>query len=251
MTSHEAVTLSDESPIAIVTLNEPGRRNPLSPEIIDGLFGTLSALATDDRYRVVVLTGAGAGFCAGADLRRMRAASPLADRDEYNAILQVNRLIWTYPKPTIAAVHGFALGAGCNLMSWCDLAIVERGTQLGYPEVRAGVPSATVIPTLLRTVGRKKMYEYILTGRPITADEALECGLVNKVVAPGTALDEARDMAKVIAAHHPDALRLTKEIVHATTDMDYEQGIAYAKEVRVIARLRADFDVHVPQGGGQ
>jgi methylglutaconyl-CoA hydratase len=249
MRTSASVLLSDESPLAVVTLNEPERRNPLSPAMIEGLFTTLTAIAAEDRFRAIVLTGAGHGFCAGADLRRMRTATPLADREEYNAILRVNRLLWNYPKPTVAAVHGFALGAGANLMSWCDITMAERSTQLAYPEIIAGIPSAAVIPTLLRTVGRKRMYDLILTGRRITAEEAERIGLISRVVEDGTALDEARLTAASIAEHNPEAVRLMKEIVQVTSDLPYSQSVDYAKEVRVIARLRSDFEVAVPQGG--
>jgi enoyl-CoA hydratase/carnithine racemase len=249
MTEEPLVLLTVDGPVATLTLNEGHRRNPLSPGLVSALTTHLEGLATDPAVRVVILTGAGAGFCAGADLRRMRAASPLEDRDEYDAILVLTRLLWNYGKPTIAAVHGFALGAGANLMSWCDIALAEPGTRFGFPEVNAGVPSATVIPSLLRIVGRKRMYELVLTGDLITADEAAAMGLVTRVTAPGAHLTEARAMAERIAQHHPDAIRLTKEIVHAVSDMSFEQGITHAKEVRVIARLRKDFRVEVAAGG--
>lgn len=249
MPDESLVLISRDSRIATLTLNEPAARNPLSPGLVDELTGSLGQLADDDDIRVVVLTGAGRGFCAGADLRRMRSASPLEDRAEYDSILVLNRTLWEYPKPTIAAVHGFALGAGANLMSWCDMAIAEEDTRIGYPEVRAGVPSATVIPTLMRTVGRKRMYELILTGEPITAAEAERIGLVNRVVSSGQALKTANEIAAAIAAHHPSAVRMTKEIVKVTTDMAFQQALEYAKELRVISRLREDFAVEVRQGG--
>ncbi|MGW4339762.1 enoyl-CoA hydratase/isomerase family protein [Rhodococcus koreensis] len=235
--------------VATVTLHEPEARNPLSPQLVRELTATLRALAEDKTVRVVVLTGAGKGFCAGADLRRMRSASPLEDRDEYDEILVLNRLLWEYPKPTIAAVHGFAMGAGANLMSWCDMAVVEDNARLGYPEVKAGVPSATVIPTLMRTVGRKRMYELVLTGATIAPAEAKEIGLINRVVPTGQALVVAHELAASVAEHHPSAVRLTKEIVKVTTDMSFHQALEYAKDLRVISRLRDDFTVEIAQGG--
>jgi methylglutaconyl-CoA hydratase len=240
----------DEGSIATLTLSDPARRNPLSPALVSQLTTALRDVAADASVRCVIITGAGRGFCAGADLRRMRLASPLEDRDEYDAILDLNRLLWNFGKPTISAVHGFALGAGANLMSWCDIAIADEDALIGFPEVKAGVPSATVIPSLLRLVGRKKMYELVLTGQPIAPADAAAIGLISRVTPPGTSLQAARSMASVIAGHHPDAIRHTKEIVHATSDMTYEQGIVFAKEVRVISRLRSDFRVEVAAGGG-
>ena len=249
MPEDSLVLVGRESGIATVTLNEPQARNPLSPGLVDELTARLTGLAGDDDVRAVVVTGAGRGFCAGADLRRMRSASALEDRDEYNSILVLNRLLWSYVKPTIAAVHGFALGAGANLMNWCDMAIVEEDARIGYPEVKAGVPSATVIPSLMRTVSRKRMYELILTGELISAAEAERIGLVNRVVPPGQALKAATELAATIAAHHPSAVQMTKEIVRVTTDMAFQQALDYAKELRVISRLRDDFTVEVKAGG--
>lgn len=250
MTTASLVRESRDGHVAIVTLNEPEARNPLSPQLVRDLTAALEGAATDDEVRAVVLAGAGKGFCAGADLRRMRAAKPLEDRDEYDEILILNRLLWEFPKPTVAAVHGFAMGAGCNLMSWCDIALVEEDAKLGYPEVKAGVPSATVIPTLMRTVGRKRMYEFVLTGALIPPAAAADCGLVNRTVPVGTVLDEALALARQIAEHHPAAVRFTKDIVRVTTDMPFRQALEHAKEVRVISRLRDDFEVEIRQGGG-
>jgi methylglutaconyl-CoA hydratase len=246
----QPLVLSDgATPVTTLTLNEPEARNPLSPGLVRQLTELLRALERDDAVRSVVIVGAGKGFSAGADLRRMRAADPLEDRDEYNSILELNRTLWNFAKPTIAAVHGFAMGAGANLMSWCDIAVAEEGTRIGYPEVKAGVPSATVIPTLLRTMSRKRLYDLVLTGRTLEVAEAAVIGLVSRAVPAGQAYVQALEIAGVIAGHHPAAVRLTKEIVHATTDMTYEQGIEHAKEVRVIARLRKDFQVEIRQGG--
>jgi methylglutaconyl-CoA hydratase len=249
MPDTKLVLLDRQAPIATLTLNEPEARNPLSPGLVDQLTGALRSLADDEQIRVVILTGAGRGFCAGADLRRMRAATPLEDRDEYDSILVLNRMLWEYPKPTIAAVHGFAMGAGANLMSWCDLAVIDEDARVGYPEVRAGVPSATVVPTLMRTLGRKRMYELLLTGAPVTAREALQLGLVNRVAPAGEVMSYARKLAARIEVHSPAAVRLTKEIIKVTTDMPYHQALEYAKDLRVIARLGGDFSVQVSQGG--
>lgn len=248
MSSSPLVTAEVDSSIATLTLNEPEARNPLSPGLVYDLTAHLRAVADDPEVRVVVLVGAGNGFSAGADLRRMRSASPLEDRDEYNSILDLNRTLWKFPKPTIAAVHGFAMGAGANLMSWCDIAVIDEEARIGYPEVKAGVPSATVIPSLMRAVSRKRMYELVLTGIPISAQEALEAGLVSRVAPAGKAYETALDLASSIAAHRPSVVALTKEIIHVTTDMSYEQAIIYAKDLRVIARLRDDFMVEIPQG---
>ena len=222
--------------VATLTLNEPERRNPLSPALVFSLTQALENLADDDSCRAVVLRGAGRGFCAGADLARMAVTSVAEDRDEYNAIIVLNQTLWAYPKPTVAAVHGFALGGGCSLMNWCDFSIVEEGTRLGFPELAAGIPSTTVIPTLLRLVGRKATLELVLLGQNIDATRAAEIGLITRHVGQGEALDAAIELARALARHDPTAVRMTKEIIGTVTDMPYDQSIAYAKEIRVLAR---------------
>jgi methylglutaconyl-CoA hydratase len=251
MTTSTRVKVEIADAIATVTLNEPEARNPLSPELVVTLTDRLNELANDDAVRAIVLVGAGKGFSAGADLRRMRTARPLEDRDEYDAILELNRAVWNHPKPTIAAVHGFALGAGANLVGWCDLAVMDEEAVIGYPEVRAGVPSATVIPSLMRLVGRKSMFDLILTGVPISATEAQQIGLVTRVAPAGKALPQALDLAGIIASRDPGAVAFTKKIAQTTTDMAYGQAVEYAKEMRVMSRLRDDFDVQIRQGGSQ
>jgi enoyl-CoA hydratase len=228
--------------IAVLTLNEPERRNPMSPALIGQLTRTLRELAEDDECRAVVLRGAGRGFCAGADLSRMAATTIAQDRIEYNAILDLNHLLWGYPKPTVAAVHGFALGGGCSLMNWCDFSVVEESTRMGFPEVASGLPSSTVIPTLLRCVGRKATLEFILLGRGITPARAQETGLITECVPDGQGFDAGMELARTLASHSPDAVRWTKEIVRTVSDLPYEEGISYAKEIRVLARAIAAAD---------
>lgn len=249
MITEPLVKLDVDNHIAVLTLNEPEARNPLSPDLVVTLTHLLDRLSRNDEVRVIVIAGEGKGFSSGADLRRMRSAKPLEDRDEYDDILRLNRAVWNHPKPTIAAVHGFALGAGANLVAWCDLAVMDEDAVIGYPEVRAGVPSATVIPSLMRLVGRKSMYELVLTGLSISAAEARQIGLVGRVAPAGQALKQAMELAEVIASREPSAVAFTKKIAQTTTDMAYGQAVEYAKEMRVMSRLRDGFDVQIRQGG--
>ena len=235
------VLVEKKSPIAIVTLNEPEKRNPFSPTMVRQLNAALVDLAADETIVVVIFTGAGPAFSGGADLREMRKASPLEDRSEYEHILTKNRLVWNFPKVTIAAVNGFALGGGAALVAWSDLAIMDESATIGYPEVKAGVAAATVIPSLQRVIGRKAMNELLYTGRAVSAAEAHRLGLVNRVVSKGTALAAATELALEIAKNEAHALAFTKEVVRTTTDMEYSKAIQYARDVRVISRLHPKF----------
>lgn len=241
------ILVDRQEPIAVVTLNEPEARNPLSPQLVREATAALTALASDEAVRAVVITGAGPAFCAGADIRRFRVMTAQEDREEYGEILQLNRLLWNYPKPTIAAVHGHALGAGANLVGWCDLAVADETARIGYPEVKAGVASATVVATLLRLVGRKRLNELVLTGDLLTAHEAERLGLVNRVVPAGQALHVACDLARRIAQLSPSAVRLTKEVIRVTTDLEYDKALEYARDVRVISRMDPAFQQRLEQ----
>jgi methylglutaconyl-CoA hydratase len=236
------VTVQVDGGVAVVTLDEPDRRNPLSPSMVAGLTAALHRLAPDDDCSVVVITGAGKGFCAGADLGRMAVTSVREDREEYDAIIELNHLVWTYPKPTIAAVHGFALGGGCSLMNWCDFAFVEEGTRLGFPEVVGGLPSTTVIPTLLRLVGRRATLDLVLRGRGVDPARAEQIGLITRAVPAGEALASARELAVVLAAYDSAAIRVTKQILATVEDLPYREGVAYGKEMRVLYRAMVESD---------
>lgn len=239
--SNTRVLVEQRASIAIVTLHEPEKRNPFSPVLIDELIESLTSLASDDQVISVIFTGSGTAFSSGADLRVIRKASPMEDRQEYDRILAMNRLIWNYPKVTLAAVNGPALGLGANLVGWCDLAIAEERATFGYPEVRAGIPSASVVPTLMRVLGRKAANELLLTGRPINAAEAWRLGMVNRVVPDGESLSAAVALATEVAKNTAHGLAFTKDVVRTTTDMEYNKALDYARDVRVISRLHPAF----------
>ena len=234
-----------EPPVAILTLNEPDKRNPFSQTLVREMTTALRASVDREDIVAVIFTGAGTAFSGGADLREMRKATALEDRAEYDHILELNRLVWNYPKVTISAVNGPALGLGANLVGWSDLAIAEEQATIGYPEVRAGIASATVVPALLRLVGRKAMNEMLFTGRPVDAAEAHRLGLVNRVVPNGTSLAAATALAQEIAQNAPHGLAFTKEVVRTATDMEYDKALEYARDIRVISRLHPKFQARI------
>jgi methylglutaconyl-CoA hydratase len=232
-------------PLAVITLNEPEKRNPFSPTLVRQMTSALRELAVRDDMVSIIFTGAGTAFSGGADLREMRKASALEDRGEYQHILELNRLVWNFPKVTIAAVNGPALGLGANLVGWSDLAIAEERATIGYPEVRAGIASATVIPALLRLIGRKAMNEMLFTGRPVDAAEAHRLGLVNRVVPNGSSLAAATELALEIAQNAHHGIAFTKEVVRTATDMEYDKALEYARDIRVISRLHPKFQARI------
>ena len=243
--SYTRLLVEHRPPVSIVTLHEPEKRNPFSPVLVDELVASLNDIAANDEIVTVVFTGSGPAFSSGADLRVIRRATPLEDRAEYDRILGMNRLVWNYPKVTIAAVNGPALGLGSNFVGWCDLAIAEESATFGYPEVRAGIASASVVPTLMRLIGRKAVNELLLTGRPISAADALRLGLVNRVVADGTSVAAAIELGNEIARNTAHGLAFTKEVIRTTTDMEYDKALDYARDVRLISRLHPAFQARM------
>jgi enoyl-CoA hydratase len=202
--------------IAVITLNRPEARNAINLEMVNELHAALDRLARDGTTRALILTGAGkAAFASGADIRELRerrAADALRGINS-SLFLEVER----FPLPTIAAVNGYALGGGCELALSCDLRISAESARFGQPEVGLGIiPAAGATYRLPRIVGAGRARELILTGRIIDADEALQIGLVNRVVPDDRVIEEARSTALLIARKGPLALRAAKLALQAS-----------------------------------
>lgn len=243
--AHTRILVERKSSTVTIVLHEPEKRNPFSPVLIEELTGELTSILTQDEIVAVIFTGSGNTFSSGADLRVIRKATPMEDRQEYDRILAMNRLLWNYPKVTIAAVNGPALGLASSFVGWCDMAIAEETATFGYPEVRAGIASASVVPTLARTVGRKAMNELLLVGKPISAHDALRLGLVNRVVENGASLKAAEELAGELAQNTAHGLAFTKDVIRTTTDMEYSKALDYARDVRIISRLHPAFQARI------
>lgn len=203
----------------VVTLNRPDRRNALSRDLIAGLTAAFERARGDAAVRAVILTGAGSVFCAGMDLAELAATvdqSPepvVLWEDAYRLALLFD-LIYTLPKPTVAAVNGAAVAGGAGLVSVCDLALAVPEAKFGYPEVRRGLVAALVMPHLLRHVGERAARYLLLTGELLDAAEAVRVGLVNRVVPGDQLLGEAHRWAAALAEGGPDALAQTKALLH-------------------------------------
>jgi len=231
----------DADGIAKLTLNRPATRNALSMALMDALQSALDAIARDDTVKAVVIAANGPGFCAGHDLREMRA-NP--GRQHYEAVFkQCVRLMTTIvrlPKPVIARVHGVATAAGCQLVASCDLAVAAADARFATPGVNIGLFCSTPMVALSRAVPRKAAMEMLLTGDLIDADEARRLGLVNRVV-PADRLDDAvNELARTIAAKSPLVLKIGKEAFYRQAELDLDAAYAYASEVMVTNMLARD-----------
>jgi enoyl-CoA hydratase/carnithine racemase len=222
----------DADGVAWLTLNRPAARNALSVALMSSLAAALDDIAADRAVRVVVIGGAGPAFCAGHDLREMRADPAEARMAALFAqcsalMLRIVRL----PKPVIARVHGIATAAGCQLVASCDLAVAAADARFATPGVNIGLFCSTPMVALSRAVPRKAAMEMLLTGEMIDAARAQAIGLVNRVVPPDTLDAAVADLAGRIAAKSALTLAIGKEAFYRQADLDLDAAYRYAAEV--------------------
>ncbi len=235
--------LSDTTPdgIATLTLNRPAARNALSLGLMQAMIAALDRIATDPTVKVVILAAAGPAFCAGHDLREIRADPR---REAYEQVFALcARLMQTIvrlPKPVIAQVHGVATAAGCQLVATADLAVAAETARFATPGVDIGLFCSTPMVALTRNVGHKAAMEMLLTGELISAERAREIGLVNRVVPEANLADATRALAERIAAKSPLTLATGKEAFYRQAAMDLPAAYAYAAEVMVRNMLARD-----------
>jgi enoyl-CoA hydratase/carnithine racemase len=213
--------------IAYVTLNRPDALNAFSVRMRDDLFEVLSAIKEDDEVRVAVIKGAGKrAFCSGADLTEFLTAPSVVKARRIRAVRDLWRLFLSVPQPVIAALHGYVLGSGIEIALFCDLRIASRDVIFGLPEVGLGIlPGAGGTQTLPRVMGIAGALDMLLTGRRLGGQEALQMGLVNRVVLRNELLKTADEMAQTIASFDPQAVRNAKQAVMKGMDMSLAQGL--------------------------
>lgn len=223
------VTEQKEKWVTLIELNRPKELNAINSQLMRELQAVLERLDKDDNTRVVVLTGNDQAFAAGADIKEMADKTPvdLLSIDMFNAWDHVKRA----KKPIIAAVSGFALGGGCELVMLCDMVIASETAKFGQPEIKLGViPGAGGTQRLTKAIGKVKAMELILTGRLLSAHEVLEMGLINKVVPVEMYLAEAINLAKEIAQWSPVAVQLAKESVNRSFEAHLDEGLMYERK---------------------
>ena len=230
----ELVTVERDEPIAVVLLNRPQQLNALSDELMDELVTSLQELDADDGVRCIVLGGNERAFAAGADIGELAQTSAIelyyARRIErWDAIRKLRT-------PLVAAVAGYCLGGGCELAMSCDLIVASENARFGQPETSLGIiPGAGGTQRLTRAVGKSLAMDVILSGRLLSADEALAAGLVARIVAREAWLDEAKRVARAIAEKGPVATRLAKEAVDRAYESTLHLGLEYERRVLYLA----------------
>ena len=230
--------------IGRITLARPEKKNALDQIAARELQEALREFAANADVRVVLLLADGDDFCAGADLAALSAlldADAAAQLRDAEALGDVFRLLREMPQVVIAAVRGRALAGGAGLATACDLVIADENSRFGYPEVRVGFVAAMVMALLRRQIGEKRAFELVATGRQVAAREALELGLVSRVVPHGDFDGTVEKLAGELAAMPPEALRQTKRLFYALDDVGFADGIAQAVRVNVEARSTKEF----------
>ena len=228
-----------------ITLNRPAARNPMDGETAAGIVGALRSHLADPAVRSIVITGSGDAFCAGGDLGEMSRLAGLSGSEAFDwpaSIVEAQKLMLTAGKPVIAAVNGPAFAGGMGLAGMCDIVLAVRTATFAMPEVRIGLFPMIIVAQLVRSLPRKQLLEMMLTGDPITAEQGLAMGFVNRVVEDGDGLEAAvQEYARKFEKVSPTAIRLGRRAFNLMADVTAEQALEAAQFMNVPLFLGEDF----------
>lgn len=227
--------------VAVLTVNRPDALNALTTQVLEDIGEAFRELQKDEEVRVIIITGAGRAFVAGADIEEMAELDLVEARVFGNAGQKVFREIEKSEKPTIAAINGYALGGGLELALCCDIRLASSAAVMGQPEVGLGIiPGFSGTQRLAKLVGKGRAAEMILTAENIRAEDALSYGLVNRVTEPDQLLDEAVAMAEKIASRAPLAVRWANDAIRRGLEVDIDSGIAIEADLFAMCFATAD-----------
>ncbi len=231
-----------EAPLAVITINRPEVRNALSNALVEELAEAFSQVNKDPEIRALIITGEGdKAFMAGADIKELEERDFIKGREQTRRRQEVFNMLWEMSIPVIAAINGYALGAGLELAIACTLRLASKSAQMGSPEINLGIiPGDGATQRLPRLVGFGRGMEMVLTGGMIDADEAYRIGLVNKLAEPENLIEEAKKMAKKLAAKSPLALQYGKEAVNRSLEMGLYEGMAHESYLHALACATED-----------
>jgi methylglutaconyl-CoA hydratase len=238
------VLVTQEGAVGVITLNRPDKRNALNDTVVAGVKAALAELNADDSVRVIMLTGSGPDFCAGADLAQLERiaedAGAMANLDDAQSLGDLFIRMRHSPKPIVAAVRGNAIAGGAGLALACDIVLADEDAVFGYPEVHLGFVPAMVMALLRRAVGEKIAFELVSRGNRIDADEAWRLGLVNCVFEADAFEDEVALYTRELTQRSASALALTKRLLYGMDGSSFEEAIARGAEVNALARATED-----------
>ena len=241
--TYQTLQLATTGDIATITLNRPEKRNAISPEMILDILAAFDEVESG-AARVLIVTGAGKAFCSGMDLEALKALAKQTSteqREDADRLTKLFRRIWSFPRPTIAAVNGHAIAGGCGLATLCDCTIAVPEAKFGYPEVKIGFLPAVVSIFLVRQIGEKNARDLLLTGKTIEAAEAHRLGLVSEIVPAEELSNRAQQLAATLLAASPTSLRITKKLLcdFAAPEINRELELAAMESAQI--RSTEDF----------
>lgn len=239
----ETISLNRHWPWTELVLNRPDVRNAISSQMIKEIVSALDEVEADGNTKVLIIRGAGESFCTGADLAELKKIQH-ASMDENMAasreLMGLFRRIFTFPKATIAAVHGNCIAGGCGIATGCDMVIADDTARFRYSEAAIGFVAAIVTIFLLRSVGEKHARELLLTARFVSADDACRMGLINEVVTRGEHVGRAREVASAIALNSSISVRLSKEVLSAVPDLGLDEAFDFTADINARGRLNPE-----------
>lgn len=233
----EVLLTETRGAVRLLTLNRPKKLNALNADLLHALTEALHAAQHDDSIAAVILAGTGRAFCPGMDTSVPRVLTTETRRDlvrHADTSVGLFKLMARIDKPIIAAVHGYALGAGCSLALGSDLVVAAESARFGFPELKAGLTASTVTAHAVHVMGRKIAFELLMLCENITPQRAYELGLINRVVPDGQQLETALSMAEIIAKWNPEFVGQTKRTFHRAASLDIEQALDMARDVSVM-----------------
>lgn len=243
MTTYKTLELKQDGEVATITLTRPEKRNAISVQMIEDLLEALGE-AESSSARVVILTGAGNAFCAGMDIEELRAIASRSHEQHLEESQRTARMffrLYRFPKPLIAAVNGPAIAGGCGIATLADFTLAVPEAKFGYTEVKIGFIPALVSVFLRRQIGEKGMRDLLLTGRIISAAEALQMGLITEVVPGEKLLARAREIATTLISSSPTSLARTKRLLLQFDEKSIEEEIDLAVRENAAIRSTPDF----------
>ncbi len=234
-------TLKDS--IRIIKLNRPDKRNALHPDLIRQMKEKLNEIRDDDNVKVLIITGEGKAFCAGADLsylNELRNFSSIENEKDSEDLAEMFLMIYKFPKPTIAAVNGAAIAGGCGLASVCDLIVADEDhSKFGYSEVKIGFIPAIVSIFIIKRIGEGIARQLLLTGEIINGKRAYEVGFVNYLY--NNVLEGALEVASNILKNSSFSMKETKSMIDSVSGLSVEDAIDYCVRLNAISRSSEDF----------
>jgi enoyl-CoA hydratase/carnithine racemase len=236
----EYLLVESDSPVAIITLNRPERRNALSLGLMQELITCLRALGQSQDTHAVIIAASGPVFSAGHDLNELRDRTVGEYRNLFDVCTELMMLVQSIPQPVIAEVQGMATAAGCQLVATCDLAVAAEHAEFATPGVRIGLFCTTPMVALSRAIGRKRALEMLMTGTAISAHTAMEWGLINHVAPAAQLRDKTLELAQRISQASSLTLSVGKQAFYAQIDLEQSKAYAYAKEVMSLNTLAED-----------